>query len=623
MLTYTLNNKPFLLNSDTSVRLTWINPACNTDNFKGDKGMGIDIPVNDTNRALLGNPERFEKYANSNDREFPNFEIRYSGKLLMSGTLIINSANNEQYSGWLRSEVGNIKKEFQEKYIADIEAFDEDVEFDNKSNYDPLSDPYCTPVFRNTKFFYDKGRTVDVPTQVKNPDWYEGSRLDEYTVEDIETSVFDIAFRNTTYSFVNDKPTVLSPQTFNVYDVEKNLDLYVISPMLFLNYLLKEIFRNAHFFVDRNDIADDPALRTLFVYNNFDIGTFTYQIDESTYRVTRNPYDDSIESVDYVAYEMVRDYPAFKYKWLLPKVKLPEFLTGLQNLLNLCFHFRQDQKVDIIDREKILSTPAFDLQKYMVGQWDMDERKDVTLKFCFEHDKDDTFFQEQWEDLDDRRDDMKEPVETWDNLQYLFSNEIGEIRFVKASNIYAEYALLQLSFGSQISGTAFVEDVLGWKRISYGFQNAFYNRAEDKEEEEIKTNIGTLYTNENYTIVDQPGNTRGKRFSFQNFSTRLAFHNSSSTMRCSNIDKTYSLMLDWQKEDIGLLDARYKNWARFWATRQPASRKAILPLNVLSYIIRNICFPYTCREGDFIIEKIETTIHAHHIGVSTLNVFKK
>ena len=120
MLAFYLNNKPFAVDSADSVRLTWRNPACNIKEFPGDIGLGIEIPVNDINRELLGNPERFERYAENNIREFTGFEIRYGGVLLMQGTLVINSASEEKYLAWLRSDIGNIGKENSSELIREL-----------------------------------------------------------------------------------------------------------------------------------------------------------------------------------------------------------------------------------------------------------------------------------------------------------------------------------------------------------------------------------------------------------------------------------------------------------------------------------------------------------------------
>ncbi len=101
---------------------------------------------------------------------------------------------------------------------------------------------------------------------------------------------------------------------------------------------------------------------------------------------------------------ITRDYSAtFKYKDLLPKITLKNFILSIQNALNVCFHFRHLGKVDIIDRESIITGDVTDLSKYMLNTWEMGERKNLTLKFAFTHDNDDTFFKERWTDIDDRR----------------------------------------------------------------------------------------------------------------------------------------------------------------------------------------------------------------------------
>ena len=173
MLTFTLNNKPFVLSADLSMKLTFRNPACNTDEFPGDVGMGIDIPVNDNNRALLGHPGRFKKYKNANDREFTGFSIRFGGYLLMAGTLVIQTANNERYSGWLRSTVGNLGKKHREKNIGDITAFTADTAFVNKADYNPDTDPYACPKIFNQKFFLEKSKKVTLNRLVPNPDYVD------------------------------------------------------------------------------------------------------------------------------------------------------------------------------------------------------------------------------------------------------------------------------------------------------------------------------------------------------------------------------------------------------------------------------------------------------------------
>jgi len=235
MLEFTLNNQPFALDRGKSVRLNWRNPACNFTGFPGDVGMGIELPVNDINRALLGNPQRFERYAGENNREFDRFEIRYGGVLLMGGTLVIQTANNETYSGWLRSDVGNIGKEHREKYIFDSISFQEEKTFENKSDYDPLSDHYGCPRIYNIEFFKEKGEKIEIERLVLNPDYKVLSfwqniwqkQEDPYISEEMEVEDLTWAFLRTAGWFVNslnEDGTVKTPVSETKADAETILE---------------------------------------------------------------------------------------------------------------------------------------------------------------------------------------------------------------------------------------------------------------------------------------------------------------------------------------------------------------------------------------------------------------
>ncbi len=153
MLEFFLNDKPFLLDRAKSVRMTHQNPACNVKDFPGDITVGIDIPANDVNNALLGYPGMFENNTKTSTREYPGFHIRYSGVLLMGGTLIITNTTPEQYSGWLRSDVGNLGEEHRERNVNQSESFNVAKSFVNKADYNPLTDDYACPRVYNTEFF--------------------------------------------------------------------------------------------------------------------------------------------------------------------------------------------------------------------------------------------------------------------------------------------------------------------------------------------------------------------------------------------------------------------------------------------------------------------------------------
>ena len=314
---------------------------------------------------------------------------------------------------------------------------------------------------------------------------------------------------------------------------------------------------------------------------------------------------------------VTRDYQAtFKYKDLLPKITLKDFILSIQNALNVCFHFRHLGKVDIIDRETILTGDVIDISKYMLNTWEMGEKKDITLKFTFDHDDDDTFFKERWADIDDRREDEGEPVDDWTDLQNIVTPEIGEIRYLRLQNLYVQYSLIQKTIPGTETTAEITQDTLGWEHLSMGFQNGFYNPDKD-EEETIDTKFSTLFGDQTVFTYHR-GNINSMKFAYQNFTPRLLFYHGNNLASF----ETANLSLDWEKENTGLLEKRFPKWSRFWSTRQPVTGKAQLPLNVLDNIVRNITKKQRSNEGEFIAEKIETSFSIDKIGVTNITGYK-
>jgi hypothetical protein len=621
MLTFLLDNKPFNLSLDVSIRLSWVNPACMFDDFPGDVGMGIDIPVTDQNRAMLGNPERFEKYMDSSSRDYPNFEIRFGGVLLMGGTLVITDASQETYKGWLRSNVGNLGKEHREKDIYDIEAFNEERTFVNKADYDPLTDHYGCPTIFNPEFFYDKGRKIPTTIMIPNPDYYEGSGRDAFIEDTDETEALTKAFYLTSGYFVNklnpDSTVKLSISQADIKTLEDYLSVSVVSPMLFLNYVVETILKDASFFVENNCIAYHEDLKKLILYGNYDITKMFYDVLSMDFHVIDWASGTSVQNYVNIVSTVLRDYTGiFKYKDLLPKINLKDFILSIQNTLNVCFQFRHHGKVDIIDRETILTGNVIDISTYMINSWEMNERKDVTLKFKFSHDDDDTFFKERWADIDDRREDEGEPVNDWVDLANIANPVMGEVRYLKVHNLYVQYALIQKTIPGTETTNEFTEDTLGWEHLSMGFQNGFYNYGKDVEET-IETKFSTLFGDQT-VFTHHRGNINSMKFAHQNFTPRLLFYHGNNIAKF----ETDNLSMDWEKENTGLLENRFPKWVRFWATRQPVKGKAQLPLNVLDNIIRNITLKQKSNEGEFIVEKFETTFTLNDIGETNITGFK-
>lgn len=607
MLSITINNKSVSLPREFSLRLTWVNPACAMGEIPGDVGLGIEFPVNEINRSILGNPQRFEKYRTGEDRKYPNTEIRFSGILLMAGTLRITNSTHESYSGWLQSDVGVMGEQQREKFITEME-WPEDVEFENKyvATYDDETDDYRVPSVFNYGFWDDKG----AEELVKIP--YIDENNIPRTREETRTRLLKIFGRD--YAFQVNKLNEA-----NTGIVTEGLAC-VVSPMLHLRYVIKESLRLNQWFIGRNDMygAGGPGYSlglfgNMAVYNNFNILSIGYTLEEIQHWF----WDADAQIMDYTIEEqMTYDFfelAPFNYSDLLPKMKMKDFLLGLQNSLNMVFWFRPNHKVDIIDRNAIPDATPIDLVGYRVGDWEMGEKQDVTLKFIPEYDKNDKYFGSGFNDLTDRRHDYGEPVATFADLADIEDPKFGELRLVLNTNRIYEYKWKVL-VTEDIYSTEDQVDALGWEQVSTGPQPFLFGDAD--EIEEVKTSVSALQYDTFFPgsfllswKAHQKGNTAMLRSLAEDFGLRL-IPNALSSNR-----------IFWEGNS-GLFNTRWRKWAHFWKQRQPAMASFNLPLNVLVHVVNNIVEPMLDDKGKFIIESIETEIGLNMVGKTTINGFK-
>jgi len=406
--------------------------------------------------------------------------------------------------------------------------------------------------------------------------------------------------------------------------METDLVVNVLSPMLFLNFVIEMLLRDAHFFVNSSAIKDHPDLQKLILYNNFDITHVEYvtEFTQIYFLTTGDPLLDAVNNAGVTrtlsaTSSIKRSYDGtFTYHDLLPKINLKDFFISIQNLLNVCFHFHADGKVDIIDREKIITDPAIDISDYLVGTWDMGEKKDVTLKFLFNHDKNDVMFAEKWTDIDDLRIYEGDPLALWTDLENVKKPFINEIRFIADSNIYVQYQWIQIPQTDPKTGDQVMTDGMGWKILSGGFQNGFFNRKKI-ETEEIKTEFSSLMGGQT-TLSQHKGNMETIRLAYENFTPRLLFFLGNNVAK----NETANIALDWEKKNTGLLATRWPKWNRFWSQRQPATINASLSISMIDYVSRNITSQFRSREGAFIIETMETEFNLDSIGDSKLTGYK-
>lgn len=604
MLSLLIGGSALSLSRDFSVRIEWVNPACFMDDIPGPVGLGIELPVNEINRMILGNPERFEKYSLSNDRKFTGAEIRYAGTLLLSGTLVINKATQESYSGWMQSELGAMGEEQREKFLTDLEWPTAQTFVNNGYNpgYDDLNDDYGVKYIRNAGFWDGKGKevTVDIP-------YLDQNGLPR-TKEDTGSAMMAKHWENFQY-MVNSYAELT--------EITTSGEGCVVSPFLFLKYMIKEALRLNQWYIERNDMVGESELtyalsfwKNMMVYNNFNIVGPLYTSSEVTIPTwddgRRQYIDDVVNQVTWLSWEA----QTFDYADLVPKISLKNFLLGIQNTLNMIFVFDRFHKVHIVDRNEILKETPIDLDTYKLGFWDIGEKKQVTIKFMPEYDKEDTLFGAEFNDLSDRRDDYGDPVDTYADLEDIVSPEFGELRLVKELNKIYEYKFHVLTAEDAVR----VEnqfDILGWEFVSSGPQPYMYGNFD--EIEEIKSPLSTLQKNPvlEFYEAHQKGNLDKMRSVWADFSFRVLDYN----------ELLFPNALYWEGE-YGLFEKRWKNWARFWSTRLPVEGDFDLPLNVILNVVNNIFNPFRESKGAFIIETMETEFGLYTVGKTRIKGYK-
>ena len=639
MLTLSLENNVIPLPADFSMELVVNSPFCSFDKIPFSYSVDVSIPINEYTAPILGHPDRLTKRRLINDQKFPGFEVRFDGVLLLAGTLKINGVQNGNYDCTIIDPSGVLSEEQQNKSILDIAKFSEEIAWVNSANYDADNSPYCCFPVNNSNFFKDKGVEIEKP----DTQWVHDEKKNTWKLEDVtvKTGLLTWLFKKTTGAQVNAKGTdgtiLLEANTIDATNLVYKTNTYsngkitVVSPFFFLNWVIKEVLKENLFFALENYIETHDDLKNICIYNNFDITKmdFTVSTDYDWVRVGFNlaTYDPDlttgIGSGDYFEIaktfnKYVRSYQStFKPLFSLPKMTVGELLVSTENLFNVIFDFRPDRKYRILSRENILKATPIDIDKYVVGSWEISEKKDLALSFKRDIENNDLIFSEKYTDLTDRKVDIKEPVATWEELLAVANPQEGDIRCIKASQQYAEYKWYTPETVDDTTLNYTTTDVLGWVVISIGFQNGWFNFGKD-EEEKIESKFGVVYGFGSVLSVLQQGNMNAWKAKSQAFSPRLMIYRGNNT----GGPETDTLSLDYEKEEIGILPKLWKNTMSFMSSRLPVERRFDFSVNILKYIIYNKCRKYSTAEGSFIPDEIRCTLYIDHISETTIKGYK-
>lgn len=633
MLTLTYNGNDIPLDEGFSVRMSWNNPVCFFDQIPGDAGLGIDIPVNVFSRAYFGHPDRFEKLrATASSRKFQNVELRFDGFLLMCGTLNITNATWETYSGWLQSNVGVIGEQQQERDLTDME-WPEDIAFSNKAIFEEDVDHYCAPQLKNGIWWEEKGGLTKLPRA--------------YYDEDGKYNEADTEIGKLTWDQITNYKRFVNHRPYGV--VEYSLKGAVVTPMLWLTYVIDQVFKMNSFFIEANPFRNVIDLTGMVVYNSWSLIRINPVFETQSHQVFNEEYvpDTPLpvgidlpiaETNEFWREEVTQTIINFQfylgninYADLLPQISMKDFMLALQNYFNVAFFWRTDQRVDIIMREHVLegkvwdivsetyvTVATFDLTDYFSGNWIIGDQKDVTLKFVQEYDREDRMFGQEFHDLTERIGDFAAAVETFAELELITTDREGTLRLVRSENKIYEWKW-SVEVLKDINQQENQVDVMKWEFVSTGPQPYLFGSGD--EQEEVKSKLSTLIKLGDDAIALQKGNMASTRSLWNEFSFRVGFASAINGYKLTPVNPISSATLNWEGDD-GIFTKRWKTWSRFWSTRLPVEGEFYLPLNVLYFVSNNIHRKFRTEHGEFIIESMETEIGLNLIGKTRIKGYK-
>lgn len=602
-LTIDINGKKLVTAPDFSCRINMKNPACMFDGLRGPLAADISLPK-EGNRITLNHPDRFTKMGGQNDRKYTGASLRHFGIELIAGDLVIDDAS-ENYSGWIQNLIGKLGEEMREKLISQMSLGGEQT-FINKTNFDPLTDVWCTIKILNPGYFSGRGQKTT----------YRGIEKDIYgndETKDIETELLTYKFKNESEYFVN------ATSASGVKTSAGTDGVVVVCPFPFVHQLIDLILKENQYYISDNFLKLDETLRTLCLYHTFNIVA-----DNPTTSTTTlwnfNFYLNKTISSDFAELQSATwNIANFNLKDCLPAMKLKDLILGIQNTVNVLFWFDNNRGVRIVDRESILTGEAYDLSQYQVTPWKQGERKNVCIKHSWEHDSNDSAFNDDFSSLDDKREKILASVPTRPDLDsILLTKAVGDIRLVESENQYYEYRWHTVtSVDSKNRETS--TEVLGWQLCSIGLQNYFFNDG-DRDQEEIKSPFSTLRMSpdDGCPVAYQTGNSKTFSTLPEDFSPRLMFYKGNNT---GGDESSGAMKFDW-KGDQGILLNRWRLWLPFWANRLPVTAQFEVPTRVLKHIIENIYQKFRSSEGEFIIDEIDAEPGANKLIRIDVKAFK-
>jgi hypothetical protein len=598
MITATLQGEQIWLPADFSIEIVRQGNIPVRNEISGDYAPQINIPAVPINNVRLNHPNRFS-IRNNEVREYPGFQILFRGSLKLSGTLVINDYSDGNYTGYVRGNVGELSQKQKQKSIRDFEYSKQLRTFTKKSTYNQAVDDYCTPEVVNNDFFNNFGYSVE-------------REVDD---EAIQTTSFNEWFYNNAESIVNkNDASGAIYSTIQFYaSSQDQVSINVVSPYLFLFNLVNNLIKEENFQIVRNDITSDADLAKIILYNNFDI-TKTSIVNQ-TGRANQSSRRGSTINTAWVEL-LKREIAGFKYSDLLPEMSFNSLLVSIQNLLNYIINIDPLHRVSIIDRETIFDETADDLDQYLVGEFALGAKKDVTLKFSIKKDDTDSATGDIEDfDIKDRIDDFIEPEPTIDGLRTrsVITGEPGQLMIVEDTGQIFEYKLTINDNAEQQTGIHRV--TAGWVYVGTILTSGYYNLKAGNEVESIETDFGAIMADGERPFVSQPGSGNDRLVTYKQFNGRVLFYNGGTS--CSQSSNNYTLSYLGEK---GMINTRWQRTAEWWCHRQPVRCEMDLPEHILKGF--NINRKKRTRHGEFVIEKMVTKYSHYSVSKTQIEGYK-
>jgi len=358
------------LYEDQEVNFSEEAPLLSEKTLPGMISLPALFPNSTKNRRMLGN---------LSDLQVWEYEERHActlhlfGAPYCQGFIILNDVTRSSFE--FQFTEFDAFEDFNDKKLADLEWPSYDLSINDSDNEAPLPEFFEELTERNVWNVLPEGAHENVTKDFVAPTVYNPAAVgsNEYYLEDhpgaTSTKTYRVKrgfLRRTRFLEVQETPeagAVTSPfqnlyigswdfltndpafaPSNNPYTYAPNL----ISPMLFVSYIVRKIFEEIGFDIRRYDLSSSEW-HNLIVYINR--GVTLYNKKDTTWNKDFFRWEPSYTNKKVRPYEKSLNLAHYT-----PNVSISEFLTTLRNTFNLAFIVhKDDQEVSIANRGEIIN----------------------------------------------------------------------------------------------------------------------------------------------------------------------------------------------------------------------------------------------------------------------------